>query len=77
MRTLFILVLATLSVGCSSRNALDRHLDARTEAPGLCQKYSLDHGAMVGRAGAFPAPRGATRYRGSGASRRNLISLPP
>jgi hypothetical protein len=26
MRTLFILFLATLSVGCSSRNALDRHL---------------------------------------------------
>ncbi|MFG3454310.1 MULTISPECIES: tol-pal system YbgF family protein [Pseudomonadaceae] len=28
MRTLVILFLATLSVGCSSRNALDRHLDA-------------------------------------------------
>ncbi|GAB6389113.1 tetratricopeptide repeat protein [Stutzerimonas marianensis] len=27
MRTLFIIVLATLSVGCSSRSALDRHLD--------------------------------------------------
>ena len=27
MRTLFIIFLATLSVGCSSRNALDRHLD--------------------------------------------------
>lgn len=27
MRTLFIIVLVTLSVGCSSRNALHRHLD--------------------------------------------------
>ncbi len=36
MRTLFIVLLATLSVGCSSRNALDRHLDK------AYQHYQLD-----------------------------------
>ena len=44
MRTLFILFLATLSVGCSSRNALDRHLDDayRQYESGDCDKVMLE-----------------------------------
>lgn len=44
MRILFILVLATLSVGCSSRNALDRHLYAAYQHYELadCDKVMLE-----------------------------------
>lgn len=44
MRTLVILFLATLSVGCSSRNALDRHLDNayRHYEQGDCGKVVLE-----------------------------------
>jgi hypothetical protein len=44
MRTLFILFLATLSVGCSSRNALDRHLDDayKNYESGDCDKVMLE-----------------------------------
>lgn len=44
MRTLFILVLATLSVGCSSRNALDRHLYSAYQQYELadCDKVMLE-----------------------------------
>ena len=44
MRTLLILFLATLSVGCSSRNALDRHLDSayRYYEQGECAKVALE-----------------------------------
>jgi hypothetical protein len=44
MRTLIILFLATLSVGCSSRHALDRHLDAayRQYEAGNCQRVMLE-----------------------------------
>jgi len=44
MRTLVILFLVTLSVGCSSRSALDRHLDNayRHYAQGDCAKVMLE-----------------------------------
>lgn len=44
MRTLVILFLATLSVGCSSRSALDRHLDSayRHYELGECGKVALE-----------------------------------
>lgn len=44
MRTLFILFLATLSVGCSSRNALDRHLYSAYQQYELgdCDKVMLE-----------------------------------
>ncbi|MGK9065503.1 tetratricopeptide repeat protein [Stutzerimonas chloritidismutans] len=44
MRTLFILVLATLSVGCSSRSALDRHLDSayKQYELGNCDQVMLE-----------------------------------
>ncbi|MCQ4309365.1 tetratricopeptide repeat protein [Pseudomonas stutzeri] len=44
MRTLAILFLATLSVGCSSRSALDRHLDAAYThyRNGDCDKVMLE-----------------------------------
>ncbi len=44
MRTLVILFLATLTVGCSSRNALDRHLDSayRYYEQGECGKVALE-----------------------------------
>ena len=43
MRTLVILLLATLSVGCSSRNALDRHLDSAYQhyQEGDCERVML------------------------------------
>lgn len=44
MRTLIILCLATLSVGCSSRSALDRHLDAAYQhyQVGDCDRVMLE-----------------------------------
>lgn len=44
MRTLVILLLATLSLGCSSRSALDRHLDAayRYYQAGDCDQVMLE-----------------------------------
>src|SRR5690606_7000676 len=44
MRTFLILFLATLSVGCSSRNALDRHIDSayRYYEQGDCGKVVLE-----------------------------------
>jgi len=44
MRTLIILFLATLSVGCSSRSALDRHLDAAYQhyQAGDCDNVMLE-----------------------------------
>ena len=44
MRTLFIFALLTLSVGCSSRNALDRHLDTAYKhyELGDCAKVMLE-----------------------------------
>ncbi|WP_217476485.1 tetratricopeptide repeat protein [Stutzerimonas stutzeri] len=43
MRTLVIICLATLSVGCSSRNALDRHLDSAYQhyQEGDCERVML------------------------------------
>lgn len=43
MRTLVIVFLATLSVGCSSRNALDRHLDSAYQhyQEGDCERVML------------------------------------
>lgn len=44
MRTLFILFVLTLGVGCSSRNALDRHLDKAYQhyEIGDCDKVMLE-----------------------------------
>lgn len=44
MRTLYIIVLVTLSVGCSSRSALDHHLDTayKQYEQGDCDKVMLE-----------------------------------
>jgi len=44
MRTFAVLFLATLSVGCSSRSALDRHLDAAYQyyQAGDCERVMLE-----------------------------------
>lgn len=55
MRTLTILILATLSVGCSSHRALDRHLDAAYQQyeTGNCARVML----ALSRAERFSRPR--------------------
>lgn len=55
MRTLTILILATLSIGCSSRSALDRHLDAAYQQyeAGNCGRVMLE----LSQAQRFSRPR--------------------
>ena len=55
MRTLTILILATLSVGCSSRSALDHHLDAAYQQyeAGNCARVMLE----LSQAARFSRPR--------------------